>query len=232
MSDDYPRPPFTSVVLAGGHSRRFGEENKAVAVVEGSTLVQCVLEAVGDVADDAPIVAVKSDDQRTTIEAGLEPTTKPAVALDSPSFEGPLAGLYGSLPRVEREWLFLTGCDMPRLSPDAIGWLAGRLGVILTDRTGATDFTPDAATTSLDALVPVHSDGESEPLHAFYRRDAVAEVRNRIRPDAGLRRLLDELSAVATVPIPSAPADVSLSASVESVDTKCEHRRVRRRLER
>lgn len=82
---------------------------------------------------------------------------------------GPIAGLYGALSAVEREWLFLAGCDMSRLSPAAVAWLAERL---------------KPAASPPDALVPVRPDGSPEPLHAFYRREAVAAARSRIRPDA------------------------------------------------
>ncbi|WP_137283277.1 molybdenum cofactor guanylyltransferase [Halorussus salinisoli] len=214
---DSTSPPFTGVVLAGGHSRRFGETNKAVAVVDGDTYVQRAVRTVRAVADDSPLVAVKDDDQRATVEAGLESAADARFAFDATSFGGPLSGLYGSLSAVHTEWLFLTGCDMPRLRPAAIAWLANRL---------RTTRSPP------DALVPVHPDGGREPLHAFYRRDAVADARSRLRPDDGLQTLLDALSAPTTVPIPAAPSDVSLATSVENVNTKREHRRVRHTVER
>lgn len=210
-------PSFTGVVLAGGHSCRFGEENKAVAVVEGTTFVERVVEAVHTVAGDAPVIGVKNDDQRTTIERGLVSGIAPTFAFDAASFEGPVSGLYGSLPEVDREWLFLTGCDMPRLSAPAIAWLANHLQT--------TRPTPDA-------LVPVHSDGDCEPLHAFYRRDAVAGVRSRLEADASLRALVEALPEPMTVPIPAAPPDVPLATSVENVNTRREYHRVRRAIER
>lgn len=213
-----PRPlDFTGVVLAGGDSRRFGEADKALAVVDGAALVERVADAVRAAAGDPPIIAVNRDDQRDAIEGTLESVPTPRFAFDAASFDGPLAGLYGSLSAVGDEWLFLTGCDMPRLDPAAIAWLADRLR---------------ARSPPPDALVPVDSDGEPEPLHAFYRRDAVADAGRRLRPDAGLRTLLDALSDPATVPIRTAPSDASLAASVANVNTEREYRRVRRAIER
>lgn len=211
-----PRPlDFTGVVLAGGDSRRFGEADKALAVVDGAALVERVADAVRAVTGDPPVIAVNRDDQRDAIEGTLE--SPPKFAFDAASFDGPLAGVYGSLSAVGDEWLFLTGCDMPRLDPAAIAWLADRLR---------------ARSPSPDALVPVDSDGELEPLHAFYRRDAVADAERRLRSDAGLRALLDALPDTATVPIRAAPSDASLAASVANVNTEREYRRVRGAIER
>lgn len=210
-------PSFTGIVLAGGNSRRFGEANKAVAVVDGVTFVQRAVEAVRTVAGDSPIVAVQCDEQREVIETGLKSETEPRFAFDTKSFDGPISGLYGALSAVENTWLFLTGCDMPRLAPEAIAWLAVQLR---------------AADSSVDALVPVHSDGEPEPLHGFYRRESVADARCQLPSESSLRELLDALPEPATVSIRSAPSDVPLAASVRNVNTKCEYRSVRRTLER
>lgn len=216
MLTDSSRPGVSGIVLAGGQSRRFGEEDKAVAVLDGSTFIERTVEAVCDATDDRPIVAVNDDEQHTTVLSTLESNVDPRFAFDAPSFEGPLSGLYGALPYVDNEWLFVTGCDMPRLSPAAVAWLAGHLR------------TTDS---SSGALVPVHFDGGCEPLHAFYRRDAVADARRRLRPDASLRKLLDSLPDSTTVPIPSAPPDVPLATSVENVNTKQDYRRIRRTIE-
>lgn len=217
MLTDSSRPGVSGIVLAGGQSRRFGEEDKAVAVLDGSTFIERTVEAVCDATDDRPIVAVNDDEQHTTVLSTLESNVDPRFAFDAPSFEGPLSGLYGALPYVDNEWLFVTGCDMPRLSPAAVAWLAGHLR------------TTDS---SSGALVPVHFDGGCEPLHAFYRRDAVADVQGGLWSDASLRVLLDELPETVTVPVQAAPSDASLAASTENVNTKQEYHRMRRMVER
>ncbi|WP_433630111.1 molybdenum cofactor guanylyltransferase [Halomicrococcus sp. NG-SE-24] len=204
-------------MLAGGHSRRFGETNKAIAVVNETTFVERVVQAVSSVTDNPPIIAVDTTDQRATVETGLDSVDDLVFTSDTPSFQGPLSGLYGSLSAIDDQWLFLTGCDMPRLSAEAIGWLASRLPTTCA---------------SPDALVPVHSDGEPEPLHAFYRQDAVADVRSELRSDASLRALHDALPELETVPISAAPSDVSLDASVKNVNTKREYHRIRRKIEK
>lgn len=216
-SDSCPQPAFAGVVLAGGHSRRFGEANKAVAALYGVTFIERVVDALHEVSDDTPVVVVDDNDQRTTVEAGLESGTDPRFTFDAPSFAGPLSGLYGALPLVDREWLFLAGCGMPCLDPGAVTWLA----------TQARTTRPPP-----DALVPVDPDGGLEPLHGFYRRDAVAGARDQLRPDVGLRVLLDELSELATVEIPATPPGVPLGSSVENVNTRQEHQELQRTFER
>ncbi|NHN61589.1 MULTISPECIES: molybdenum cofactor guanylyltransferase [Halorussus] len=199
-------------MLAGGDSRRFGEADKAVAVVNGTSFVQRVAEAVHAIADDPPIVAVNRTEQRDAIEAGLESGIEPRFAFDAASLDGPVAGLYGALPDVDDEWLFLTACDMPRLSPAAIAWLATRIRSV--------DPPPDA-------LVPADADGRCQPLHGFYRREAVVDVRHRLPSAAGLRALLDAVSETITVPIEAAPSDVPLATSVRNINTRREYQELR-----
>jgi molybdopterin-guanine dinucleotide biosynthesis protein A len=214
MRDTNAPPPFASVVLAGGRSRRFGDRNKALAVVDGRTFVGRAVVTVADAGSVSTVVAVETDDQRATVAGALGDDADPDFAFDAAGFEGPLSGLYGALPATDAEWLFVTACDMPRLSARAVRWLATRLGT-------------DDASTRPDAVVPAHPDGNVEPLHGFYRRAAVAEARDRLDPESGVHALLDAVDA-ATVPMADAPPDVPLAASVENVNTRREYRRLKR----
>lgn len=121
------------------------------------------------------------------------PTTRP--------FRGRSAGCSLASEAVETPWVFVCAGDMPRLSPEAIQWLA--------------DQRAESETT---AVVPVEENGKPELLHAFYRREALEEIRTAVREDAGVRSLLAPLENVATVTASNGPTE--LARSLTNVNTK------------
>lgn len=188
----------TGIVLAGGDSTRFGDAEKALADLDGEPLVARVVGAVREATGRPPVVAVRRDDQCRRLSGPLDGAR---FACDAPGFEGPLAGVVGALEAVETPWTFVCGCDMPLLSASAVAWLLARV--------------PDDD----DALAVVHPDGTAEPMHACYRRRAIAAVRAAVPRSGGVRALLEALDAE-TVPIDAAPDDVGLVDSVTNVNTR------------
>ncbi|MFD1589156.1 molybdenum cofactor guanylyltransferase [Halorientalis brevis] len=192
----------TGVVLAGGDSDRFGDENKALATYDGETLIERVVASVTAVTDQPPLVAVRDRDQRTTLQRPLS-TGHVEFVTDADGFQGPIAGFAAAASDASRPWLFACGCDMPLLSATAISWL------------GAFR-EPD-----VDAVV-VQTDGGREPLHAFYRRSTVRRALSSLPTRAGLQALLGELEAVRTVRASQAPEAVAITDSLTNVNTRRE----------
>jgi molybdopterin-guanine dinucleotide biosynthesis protein A len=192
--------PVTGVVLAGGHSTRFGPENKALADFDGETVLERVLEVVDACTDRPPILAVRSAEQRAELESVVGERSV-HFAVDREGFEGPVAGLAGAIDGVASPWLLVSACDMPLVSRDALDWLAAQRG-------------PD-----LDAVAPTE-DGQYHPLLTCYRRSAVADALPKLPGAAGPRVLLEWLDRVRDVPVESTPAGVDLERSLISVDTK------------
>lgn len=108
-SDDSNReiPPLLGLVLAGGHSRRFGRD-KAGINVAGRALLERVVESLGRVVDEV-FVSVRADQidenlrQRYTLIVDMQPELGPA---------GGILAAYAHRPAVA--WL-VTACDMPLL---------------------------------------------------------------------------------------------------------------------
>jgi molybdopterin-guanine dinucleotide biosynthesis protein A len=198
MSDDRPTAEgVTGVVLAGGASTRFGDEEKALATLDGETLLARVAGTLRAATGRDPVVAVRTDAQAERYRAVLDGAT---LVRDAPDTEGPLAGVVGALSAVETPRLFVCGCDMPLLSARAVTWLASR-------HEGA------------DALAPAHDDGTAEPMHALYRRVAVQRVYDSLPQAGGVWTLLDALDAE-TVPVAAAPERVRLAQSTTNVNTR------------
>ncbi|WP_435345877.1 molybdenum cofactor guanylyltransferase [Haloarchaeobius sp. HRN-SO-5] len=199
--------PMTGVVLAGGGSTRFTDGHKALATLDGDPLLLRVSEAVRAGTDRTPVLAFRTEDQRQRLGSAVGDVR---TRFDDSAFSGPLAGLYGALDAVDTPWLFLCACDMPLVSPAAIRFLA------------------DRRADEVDAVVPIGASGDPEPLHALYRRAAVACIRDEVTPAAGVRALPSQFDEVASVPVGDAPAGVDLEASTTNVNTRAALARLER----
>jgi molybdopterin-guanine dinucleotide biosynthesis protein A len=106
---------LTAVVLAGGQSRRMGRD-KARIIIAGEPLLERTVRVAA--AAGLPVIVVGR--QRPPDYCGL----------DVPFFEdqvpgaGPLGGLLTAL-RMTGTSVLLLACDLPRLSAEAVRWLAG-----------------------------------------------------------------------------------------------------------
>lgn len=127
-----------AIVLAGGQSVRMGVP-KARLPFGDSTLLETVIGTL------RPLF-------RTVYVVGRdhEPLTDLAVTAltDDRDDRGPLVGLARGLSESDAPWCFLVGCDMPFLSPQVIGRMAGLLD-------GCDVLAADV-------------EGRLQPLHAFY----------------------------------------------------------------
>jgi len=210
MTDTSAPPHVRPVVLAGGTSTRFADGNKAFATLGGTPLLERVLDTVSGTSAAVPVVAVQTRRQRQRIEAEVlaERPHEATFVFDDSDFEGPLAGLYAACSSLNAPWLFLVGCDMPLVDPDAVTWLRNQL-----------------QTSTADAVVP-ETDRGVEPLHALYRRDSVEAVRGRLQADDGLHVLLDVLDETTVVPVEDCPSD--LDRSTRNVNTVVDLRALER----
>lgn len=117
---------WSTLVMAGGRSRRFGSD-KLEAVVDGSTILDRVIAAVRGSTDDITIV-------------GRAYPGMPTV-LDPEPRRGPLAALAFALPRVAAgDAVLVVGGDHPFLVPGLLKLLVDSLdrhdAVVPVDRDG------------------------------------------------------------------------------------------------
>jgi molybdopterin-guanine dinucleotide biosynthesis protein A len=105
---------ISAVLLAGGESRRMGED-KATLLFRGKPLWQIQLELLR-----------KLDPAEIFVSARTDPDWRPDdvqfVADGSPS-RGPLSGLAASLNRMRRSHLLALAIDMPFMSESYLGFL-------------------------------------------------------------------------------------------------------------
>ena len=164
-------PALFGLVLAGGHSRRFGRD-KAAQVVDGKTLLSRTVELAGQFAQTV-YVGVRADQ----LDDGLR--AKFRLLPDEPGITGPSAALLAAQARhPDAAWLVLA-CDLPRLD-----------AATLADLCAARD----AGSPAVALRSP--SNQRPEPLCAIYEPAALEALRaaaaaGRISP----RDLLVSLNA-------------------------------------
>ena len=106
----------TALILAGGDSRRMGQD-KAMLVLDGRTLLESVTATMQQVFPKV-VVSVRQ------LRAGVD---VPQVFDEQPA-SGPLAGLIAGLTQADTPWVFAVACDMPFVTQAVVEYLASCRG--------------------------------------------------------------------------------------------------------
>ena len=163
-----------AIVLAGGRSSRFGRD-KLAEPIDGTPMLERVIEAVGKIATD--VVVVAAPDGAPAIRAEV------TIAHDQRAFEGPLSGLASGLAALDSqvEHIIVVGGDMPTLVPAVLERL-----LELVDPADAVILEDDAG---------------PRPLPMAARRSIVQPVTDSLlaNGERRLRALLAELDAVVAI---------------------------------
>lgn len=135
-------------ILVGGQSRRMGRDKTALQLND-QTLPARIAKALGEVTSRVSLVGAR----RSYLELGL-----PNVP-DIHQEWGALGGIHAALAGANAGWILVVACDLPFVTSE----LFERLRSFGTD--------------SVDAIVPVQSDGRPQPVCALYRVETcLAEI--------------------------------------------------------
>ena len=146
----------SAIILAGGGSRRLGQE-KTRLEFEGKPLLCWIIERLSLAADEVIVVA-RSEEHAGRLSEFIGCGNGIAFAWDSVSGFGPVAGLDAGMSRAGGGLVFATACDLPFLSPKVVELL----------------FSVAEEEGGCDAVVPLHPSGYVEPLHSVYARERMA----------------------------------------------------------
>lgn len=170
---------LTGVVLAGGYSTRFGEDDKAVAPLGGTPMIRRVVESILEVTDR--VVINCREDQHEVIREALADCEERAdctleYAFDPQTDRGPAAGIVTGLKTIEREYAAVVACDMPFVSPRLLSVLATRAA-------------------GRDGAVVKLSDGWYQPTQAVYRGEPMRQACEAVL-EAGDGRILSAIKLI------------------------------------
>lgn len=103
---------LTGGLLAGGKSRRFGQD-KAQQTYQGETFMQrgiCLLESLCD----NVLISANDSNASSFSESGRK------IVIDEYKDMGPLSGIYSLLKESTTDHLLILSCDMPLLTKDIL----------------------------------------------------------------------------------------------------------------
>lgn len=141
----------TGILLAGGKSRRMGEDKRHLVVGE-QTLLERGLAVLRSTFQHV-LVVIAQDSPPLGVDARVVRDLVPDC--------GSLGGLYSGLMQATTPWVFVVACDMPFLNQAAIAQFTSR-------RT-----TADIVMAKLDARL--------QPMHAIYSKQCLPVLEQMIR---------------------------------------------------
>lgn len=114
----------TGVILAGGHSTRFADGDKALARLVGRPLIVHVAETLAATCDEL-LISCRAPQQQPLREALGSYGYDPTVVVDE-AVVGPLGGIRDGLNRAETQWSYVVGCDFPCIDTQTLEALDGK----------------------------------------------------------------------------------------------------------
>ena len=148
INDSIALPPrgISSVILAGGDSRRLGID-KALLELDGQTLLSRIVQRLAPLSDDLIIVTNNPEDyEHLALGVRFVPDERPG--------EGALMGIYSGLKAATYPSALTVACDMPFLNMSLLRHMLDKIA-------------------GHDAVVPRLEGGLLEPLHAVYGKQCL-----------------------------------------------------------
>jgi molybdopterin-guanine dinucleotide biosynthesis protein A len=168
-------PPTSAIVLAGGVSRRLGQDKRRLRLwgAAGPTLLEYVVGIVAPLCADVVVVLNDPD-----AWAELPVRIVPDIYADG----GSLGGIYTGLLAARHEYALAVACDMPFLKAALINAMLARPRDydVLVPRS----LQPGTARNTLDV----------EPLHAIYAKTCLDVMRATL--ESGRRQIAGFFPAV------------------------------------
>ncbi|MCI2430516.1 molybdenum cofactor guanylyltransferase [Candidatus Acetothermia bacterium] len=106
---------FSIILLAGGRSRRMGQD-KALLPWHGRTLIEDLVVRLKELSDDLLVITGEKIRYRDLLRV--------PIFADEIVDQGPIGGLYTGLKRARHEYSLVVACDMPLVGPALVKLLS------------------------------------------------------------------------------------------------------------
>jgi len=143
---------ITGVILAGGNSRRMGQ-NKALMDFKGKSFIENIIE---NIKKDFP-VAISCNKNELYTNYNHE------KIVDEYEDIGPIGGIYSSLKSLESDYIWAISCDTPLVSSSFGSFLYSYI---------SSDY---------DGFIPVARNGKLLPTLGIYSKSAIKIIEKMIR---------------------------------------------------
>ena len=179
--------PIAIILLAGGQSKRMGQD-KALIPWQGTPLLSRVGEAALQVSTQVYVMSPWSNRYDEILPPSIQHLQE-----DQPG-EGPLSALAQSLRTLSSaSWVLLLACDMPQLDAQ----------VLIQWRSQLTSLPQDCL-----AYVPKLEASRWEPLCGFYRSSCLSSL--ELFLEQGGRSFQKWLNNIHAIAIPVEPEQISM----------------------
>ena len=158
----------TGYILAGGDSKRFGED-KSLFEYEGMSLIKRMLNLLSPLVFSTKIVTKSG---REFNGLGVK------ILYDDLDVQTPLAGILRGLEDTDGWGMFLA-CDLPNMKPEIISRLLNSLN---------DSYEKEG----IMAIVAASADKELQPLVACYHKAGMAAIKNSIEKNQSMKRWLSD----------------------------------------
>lgn len=159
------------IILAGGESKRFGEDKVFYEFMGRSFLERAVsvaLDTGGEVAvcgrAGAPLSKYSEEASKAfSVAEPLKKKQRLKVLGDDKNcgLKGPVRGIHSALKEISGDWVMVMECDAPFFNSAAVG-----------------EIIKKAESEKVRAVVPVWPDSTVEPLLALYDRKSIMDALN------------------------------------------------------
>jgi molybdenum cofactor guanylyltransferase len=165
----------SGVILTGGASRRMGR-NKAWIELGGRTLIERVLDRLGQICQET-ILVTGDPESYGKLETRVVGDTFPG--------KGSLGGIYTGLSAAQHQRAIVVACDMPFLNRNLLSYMLSvgpDFDVVIPS--APSTRRPDALSPQ-DSMPsgsarPTAKDNDLHPLHAVYSKQCLGPIRTRI----------------------------------------------------
>jgi len=159
---------ISGYILAGGDSKRFGED-KAFFEYEGMSLIKRMLNLLSPLVFSTKIVTKSG---REFKDLGVK------ILNDNLDVQTPLAGILRGLEDSDGWGMFLA-CDLPKMNSDIISRLLNTVN---------DSYEKEG----IKAIVAASAEEELQPLVACYHKSGIASIKNSIENNYSMKRWLGE----------------------------------------
>ncbi|KPQ35289.1 MAG: molybdopterin-guanine dinucleotide biosynthesis protein MobA [Phormidesmis priestleyi Ana] len=183
------------MILAGGHSRRMGQDKALLKLPDGQQLLSRTAQIAQQLTADVVVVTPWPDRYRTMLPPSIRWVTESPMPPQSPSLQkprylGPVSGFAQGWAQIESEWCLLLACDLPYLQSEPLqqwwAWLEKR------EKNRCHEVAAVAKRYPMASLVAREETKETkeirgtqettwEPLCGFYHRSCLPALTRHIR---------------------------------------------------
>ncbi len=154
---------WSCIILCGGRGIRMGQD-KGLIIYQNKPMIVHVLDTVKTVVDEI-ILVLRDDKQSNEYKNILKDYKNLTIVTDLVKGQGPLAGIYTGLTRINSDYGLVIPCDSPFIRDSFMKKMYSFID------------------NEYDAVVPQWPNEQLEPLHALYHKKNIKKIKTHLNEE-------------------------------------------------